>query len=93
MFMKPEAKKMFLSPRWLLFFISLGMAAAGYCGLRFCEYMSHLSHEKINNYDLLVVLCFLLMLGAIAVAALSAVWIIVSAALYYVRQFEAKRQH
>ena len=55
-FMKPEAKKMFHGPRWLMFYISLGMSAAGYCGLRFFENVSRLSHEKINNYDLLAVL-------------------------------------
>jgi len=88
--MKAEASKMFQSPRWLLFFISLGMAAAGYCGLRLFEHMSRLSHEKINDYDLFAVLCFLLMLASIAVAAACSIWIIISVALFYVRRFEAK---
>jgi len=93
--MKPEAKKMFHGPRWLMFYISLGMSAAGYCGLGFFENVSRLSHEKINNYDLLAVLCFLLMLTGMAVSLLCCIWIIISAALYYVRRFEAKhsRQH
>jgi hypothetical protein len=95
--MRTLAKKMFKSPRWLIFFISLGMVTVGYCGLKLFEFASNLHHEKtaVNNDTLLAVACFFLMLAGVIVGVLSFGWIVISAALCYVRRFESEhsRQH
>jgi len=52
-------------PRWLLFYISLGMVAAGYCGFRLFEYTSSISHDHfgLNDSDVFAALCFFLALS------------------------------
>jgi hypothetical protein len=91
--MKPEAKHMFKSPRWLLFYASLGMAAVGYCGFRLFEHASNTSHEHfgINDDDILAFFCFLLALVGVFLCVISFTWIIISAALSYVRRIESKQ--
>ena len=94
-FMKLETIQMLKRPRWLLFYISLGMVAAGYCGFRLFEYTSSISHDHfgLNDSDVFAALCFFLALVGVLLCALSCTWIIISAALFYVRRFESKQPH
>jgi hypothetical protein len=91
--MKPETIQTLKKPRWLVFYISLGMMAAGYCGIRLFEYTSSISHEHfgLNNSDIFTAFCFLLALSGGLLCVFSGIWIIISAALFYVRRFESKK--
>ena len=68
------------------------LAGLGLVGIKFFEHESHLNTNKINNYDLAAVLCFIVTMLGLFGFAICCLSVLISLILSKVRLFQLHRK-
>jgi len=94
--MKSKAIQTLKSPRWVAFFVSFGMMAAGFLGVYGAAYLDHRFPEPYHNmnffgyFDPLGFLGMILFCIGAFCSAIWCIWFFVAAIIFLFRQIHPK---